>query len=381
MIDSQSVVLLEIPAAVYQPIQFAKEEFIRIGSYKKNLKSFPEKERKLWKCFDRTLFEEGIAMGAVKSDQVTQLLDYPSYFDLMNLPLPETRSTILEILEADRLIYANDAGSWEITNLGAILFAKRLEQFPTLQRKAIRVIQYQGNSRIQTQREQQGGRGYANGFSGLIEYINGLLPLNEIIGQALRKTVPVYPELAVRELVVNALIHQDFSIGGTGPMVEIFDDRMEITNPGIPLIDTDRFLDLPPKSRNEILAALMRRMGICEERGSGVDKVVSETELYQLPAPMFEVSGENTRSILFAPRSLKEMDQNDRIRACYLHACLQYVNRDHMTNQTLRQRFGLPKEKSTTATRLINKALATEMIKLADPASSQNRRRYIPFWA
>ena len=54
-------------------------------------------------------------------------------------------------------------------------------------------------------------------------------------------------------------------------MIEIFEDRMEIMNPGVPLVDTQRFLDNPPRSRNETLASLMRRVGICEERGSGVD--------------------------------------------------------------------------------------------------------------
>ena len=91
---------------------------------------------------------------------------------------------------------------------------------------------------------------------------------------ARKLAVPVYPELAIRELVANALIHQDLSITGSGPMVEIFDDRIEITNPGVPLVETSRMLDSPPRSRNEGLASLMRRMGSCEERGSGVDKVV-----------------------------------------------------------------------------------------------------------
>ena len=68
-------------------------------------------------------------------------------------------------------------------------------------------------------------------------------------------------------------------------MIEIFSDRMEITNPGEPLIDTLRFIDAPPRSRNEDLAAMMRRMKICEEGGTGIDKVISEVEIYQLPPP------------------------------------------------------------------------------------------------
>ena len=161
-----------------------------------------------------------------------------------------------------------------------MLFATSLSSFPGLQRKAMRVIQYRGDGRTETYKEQEGGRGYATGFEGLISYINELLPSNEVIGQALRRTVPMFPELAVRELVANALIHQDFSVTGAGPMVEIFDSRIEITNPGEPLVDTQRFLDMPPQSRNETLASLTRRFGICEERGSGIDKVVAQIELF-----------------------------------------------------------------------------------------------------
>jgi len=155
-----------------------------------------------------------------------------------------------------------------------VLFAKRLDDFRSVQRKSMRVIKYRGTSRVETLKEQVEDKGYASGFERLIAFINGLLPSNEVIEQALRKTVPMFPELAIRELVANALIHQDFSVIGAGPMVEIFDDRIEITNPGEPLVDTQRFVDTPPKSRNEILASLMRRFRICEERGSGIDKVV-----------------------------------------------------------------------------------------------------------
>jgi predicted HTH transcriptional regulator len=164
-------------------------------------------------------------------------------------------------------------------------------------------------------------------------------------------------------------------------MVEIFADRMEITNPGEPLIAADRFLDTPPKSRNESLASLMRRMGICEERGSGVDKVVFQTELFQLPAPLFEVTGESTRAVLFAHRPLTKMDKEDRVRACYLHACLKYVNREHLTNTTVRERFGIEPQNIATASRLIREAVEAGAIAPVDPDSAKSHRRYVPFWA
>jgi ATP-dependent DNA helicase RecG len=158
-------------------------------------------------------------------------------------------------------------------------------------------------------------------------------------------------------LVANALIHQDFSVTGAGPMVELFADRIEVTNPGEPLVATERFVDAPPRSRNEALASLMRRMGICEERGSGVDKVVAQTEAYQLPAPLFEVPDDSTRAVLFAHRPLTEMDRSERLRACYQHACLRYVLRQPMTNSSPRERFGIEAKNAAIASRLMRDAL------------------------
>jgi predicted HTH transcriptional regulator len=330
---------------------------------------------------DATPFERLPAFEKLSVDEVLKRLDYPSYFDLIDRPLPDGLAAILDALSADRLIEPAGGGYWNVTNLGAILLAKQLSDFGRLDRKSVRVIVYKGKGRVETLREQVGNKGYAAGFEGLIGFINGLLPVNEVIGQSLRKAVPVYPELAIRELVANALIHQDFSITGSGPMVEIFDDRMEITNPGVPLVETARMLDSPPRSRNEALASLMRRMGICEERGSGVDKVVSQAEFYQLPAPAFEIVGDSTRSTLFAPRPLTQMDQADRVRAVYLHACLRYVQREFMTNSSLRERFGIDTKNSATASRLIKEALAAGVVRLRDPDAPPKLRRYVPEWA
>ena len=380
-VDGLPVVLLEIPRAATHPVRFQGTAFVRVGSYKKKLSDFPEKERALWRIFDQTPFEEIAAAEHIGADEVLKLLDYPTYFDLLEMPLPENRDGILSALDSDRLIHQCEAGGWNVTNMGAILFAKSLNDFPRLERKAMRVIQYRGEGRTDTLKEQVGIRGYASGFEGLIEYISGLLPSKEIIGQALRRTVPMVPELAVRELVVNAIIHQDVSVTGAGPMVEVFNDRIEITNPGVPLVDTLRLLDTPPKSRNETLASLMRRFGICEERGSGIDKVVLQVELYQLPAPLFEAPDEFTRTVLFSHKSLTEMDKDDRVRACYLHACLKYVMRDFLTNASLRERFGVKEKNKASVSRYIREAIQAGLIKPFDEDAARKSMKYVPSWA
>lgn len=379
--NEKPIVILEIPRAVHNPVQFKNEEYLRIGSYIKHLKDFPDKERAFWRVFEQLPFERQFAAQALSADTVLKQLDYPAFFDLTGIPLPENRDGILARLSDEGMIQKESSGLWSITNLGAVLFARKLQDFHHLARKAVRLILYKGNGRIETIREMEGGKGYAVGFKHLIAAINTFLPKNEIIGQALRKDVLMYPELAIRELVANALIHQDLTVSGTGPKVEIFADRMEITNPGIPLMDTLRFLDTPPRSRNEALASFLRRVGICEERGSGIDKVVFQTEFYQLPAPLIEVAPEHTRVVLFAHRDFKDMDKEDRIRACYLHCCLRFVNREVMNSTSLRQRFRIEEQNKAQVSRIIKQTMDTGLIRLYDAETGVRSKRYVPFWS
>jgi ATP-dependent DNA helicase RecG len=379
--SGQRIVVLEVEPPRDRPIRFRDTEFIRVGSYKKKLKDHPEHERRLWRLLDNEAFEKSPANDHLSVEQISELLDYPAYFHLRRIPLPENRSLIIEALEGEGFLRQDLASGWSITNLGALLFARDLRQFPGLARKAPRVILYDGVSRVRTIREQEGQRGYAAGFAGLYGYVADLLPENEVVKGALRTADTLYPELATRELLANSLIHQDLRISGTGPTVEIFADRIELTNPGKPLIDPDRFIDSPPQSRNERLARAMRQMGVCEERGSGWDKVAFEIELHQLPPPLVEVSEAHTRVVLFAPRPLREMDRSERIRAVYQHACLQYVNRQHTTNTTIRRRFGISDQNSAQASRLLRDAIDAGLIAPYDPAAGPKAMRYVPFWA
>jgi len=214
-----------------------------------------------------------------------------------------------------------------------------------------------------------------------MQSIRELVPDNEVIGEALRERLPMFPLLAIRELAANALIHQDFFVTGAGPMVEIFDNRIEITNPGEPLVDTQRCVDATPKSRNDKMAALMRRGRICEERGGGIDKVVAQVEMEQLPAPLFESPLGSTRTVLFSHKDMKDMDRADRVRACYLHACLKYVGREYLTNASLRERFGIEQRSRAVVSRYIREAVNDGKIKPYTPDYGRKYMKYQPFWA
>lgn len=377
--DSKNIVLFDIQAAIDRPVEFAHIAYIRIGSIIRKLKDFPEKERKLWNDKSKKKFESEIALKNLDSATVVELLDTHCYFDLMHLPYPSTREAVIEKLLSEKLLIKKEDHIC-ITNLGGILLAKDIKNFTTLFRKAFRVVIYKGKNKLETIKDIQGTKGYAVGFEGLVNYINDHLPQNEVIMKALRTKVRMYSEESVRELVANALIHQDFSIMGS-PLVEIYSDRIEFSNPGLPLIKTDRFID-EYISRNELLADLMRRLGFCEEKGSGIDRVIFNSEFYQLPAPDFITQEIHTKVILFSHLSLSEMDRKDKIRACYQHAALKYVSNEKMTNKSLRERFQIEEKNAAIASRIIKDTLNEGIIKEDDPSNiSKKFVKYVPYWA
>ena len=326
-------------------------------------------------------FLEQIARSGVSAGDVIQLLDTQSYFDLFKLPYPAKRAGVLERFINEDLIRPAD-GVYDITRLCALLFAKNLTDFGVeIARKAARTVLYRGPGKLETVRDTTGIKGYAVGFKGLISHISTLLPSNEIIGEALRQTVRLYPSIAIRELVANALIHQDFEETGASVFIDIYSDRIEISNPGVPIVATERFID-GYRSRNERLADLMRRMNICEEKGSGVDKVIDAVEAHQLPAPDFRQTTNRTSVLLFAPVPFREMERLDRIRACYQHCCLRYVINQKMTNETLRQRFQLSEKQAETASRIIRETIREGRIKPENPDNASKRyMSYVPHWA
>ena len=379
-INGRRVVLFVIDSAGNTPVKFKGVAYCRVGSYKKPLSEHPEIERKIWQNTHNNTFEAKMAKSGLTADEVLQMIDYAAVFRLLKIPFPETKSAILDKLADEKLIHKR-ASCYDITNMGAILFATDLQKFDILSRKAVRVIFYKGNNKLHAIREQIGSKGYAIGFEGLVNYINERLPMNEEIGKVLRKDNPIYPEIAIREFVANALIHQDFYMGGTSPVIEVYANRMEISNPGKPLIDTLRFIDHTPISRNEQLASIMRRMNFCEERGSGVDRALYQCELYRLPAPDFTTDDFSTKVTMFAPLTLRQMNRDDKIRACYQHCCLKYVAGEKMTNESLRGRLEIAESNYSVASRIIADTIAAGLIRLDDATRSRKYAQYVPNWS
>lgn len=323
------------------------------------------------------------ASSLLRGPEVIALLDLSVIANLLQRPLPAEEPELLRWLVDEGMI-TPDGNGYYVTNFGAIAAARNLEQFETLKRKRIRLIRYRRTNKVDTIDEMMGQKGYAAGFEGLIGHLKRVLPHSEVIQQSLRTEVCIYPEIALRELVANALIHQDFTISGAGPMIEIFDDRIEFTNPGslLPGKRPDRLIGTTPESRNEILASAFRRYRICEERGTGFQKVVANIELFGLPPVLFTPMENAFRVTLYAPKKFDDMTQGERIEACYQHAVLQYLSSQTVTNTTARQRFKLHEKRRTVVSNLLTEAAERGRIKRKAPDSTSTKFvEYIPYWA
>lgn len=380
-ITDKQVEIMIIARATDRPVMFEKGEYIRVGSYTKKLSEYPAIQAKLWDKFRAIKYEHQLVKSDLDLDEALQLIHYPAYFENKNEVQPANNAEVMHYMLEEGITVKQDNGLYSITNLGAILFAKKLTDFPGIVRKAVRVVQYKGNNRLEMLKEDIGNKGYAIGFEALIKYIEALTPSHETIKGALREKTTAYPILAIREAVANALIHQDFSVSGVSPIIEIFDSRIEITNSGTPLVDIKRIIDNPPRSRNEKLASLMRRMRMCEELGTGWDKIVISCEFQQLPAPKIDLYEESTKVTLFSEVPFSAISHEDRLWACYLHACIKHIQGEQLTNRSLRERFGLKPSSAGSASRLIKDAVDLKLIKPLDPATAPKHMKYIPIWA
>ncbi|MDD2302774.1 MAG: ATP-binding protein [Eubacteriales bacterium] len=116
-----------------------------------------------------------------------------------------------------------------------------------------------------------------------------------------RVPVPNYDRRAFREAFVNALIHRDFSRLGA-IHVKISDDGLSISNPGgfVEGVKLDNLLVADPRSRNPLLADAIKRIGLAERTGRGIDRIYEGMLRYGRPAPDYSMSNEYTVSLFLS---------------------------------------------------------------------------------
>lgn len=323
-------------------------------------------------------FEQQTAKKNLTSEDVLNLLNYKAFYERIDKNVPSSTDSILNKM-SDYGFCETNGELWNITNLGAILYANSLGDFEDLRNREIVIHKYVGTNNRQQEYEQHISKGYAVVFEDVVEMVMQNTGKEKI--EVRRELVPTYPRVAIREIAANMLVHQDFGIAGIPITIEIFSNRITFTNPGAPLNNINRLIDLPPNSRNEKLAQTMFMLHICEKRGSGIDRAVAAIEEMILPAVKFTKGDEHTKVYLYPQKSLKDMTKQEKIEACYQHACLMFEDDKPINNQSVRVRFELNDHQSSVASRIIADTLEAGLLKLANAdITSRKYATYIPYY-
>ncbi len=382
--DGKRFVVLKIAAATHQPVRFDSHTFIREGSATTPLTIGSEKEVQLWRKLQHSRFEYGLAEENLTFQEVEEKLFTNEYFELLGIRRPNDNDVVTEALVRQNILNAQDNGRYSITNLGALLIARRLSDFPTLRKRRLRVIRFQGNARTEILSDAFFEEGYAISLPLARKHILSRLPQEEVQEDAFRRNRSVLPERAIRELLSNVVIHQDLNDTSRSPEVHIFDDRIEFTNPGAILVPAERIVNAQPKTRNEALVNILRQMDLCEEGGTGWDIVIADCEDRHILAPKITSSEDaGTLVVLYAGSPFSRMSKKERREAAYWHACLMLTQDSALTNTTLRKRFGLSSDKKNLVaiSRLIHECCEMGLLREEDPEASKRNMRYIPSWA
>jgi ATP-dependent DNA helicase RecG len=289
---------------------------------------------------------------------------------------------LLEHLFAHKLVARIDK-KYVPTNLAVLTCARDLSKLASYERYAVRIIEYADATKRQAKKDVTIQSGVSVSLDLIVKSIVESLPHSEIIQNATKLKTSVIPTVAIREFVINSIMHRDFSKTNSFVTVEIFSDRVEITNPGglMPDLSIDRLIDHPSVCRNEVLSDFLRKLGLAEERGSGVDNALAAIELWGLPPVLFENHRDYFKVVLSMPKTFKDMSKEERMTATYQHTCLRKLTGQRATNSSLRERFKFSESETTKIGRLISDSVEAERIKLANPKSSRRDFYYLPYWA
>ena len=375
--NGKRVLILHIPRSIIgHPTSYEGQYWMRSGESLEPMS--PERLRELLNEGTPSYLDEN-EPGTYSWDEIKLLLAVERYYELIGSRMPGEETQIRDFLRmhfVERAVF--DASLFYIRRLGAITLARSLNDFPDIEHRAIRVMRLRGTSITDMVFDRVYSKGYAVVFDDVIDQISALLPVNEDFVGGLRDEHRDFSLVAIREIVANACVHQDFMEHG-GIDVTISSQRITVSNPGIPQIPTNRFVD-EVYERNESLAEALRILRICEKRGSGIDRALENIEKQQTDAPEFIVRTRSTTVELRKGR-FENMGMKERVNAAYLHCCLQAAKGEFLTNSSLRERFGLPKSKTAVTSQVIAAAVDAGLIFL-DPATKGSRRtaRYLPFY-
>jgi len=293
-VHHKNVLKITISEGSDKPYQCSAGVFLRIGPNTQKLKIREVKEllNKNSSFFDGRLNRE----LTVKRGLVSQT--FKDYCRLANIQAAPNVQPILEnLLAAGKVSTDNQL---YLTNAGVLLFSQSPRKF--IPESYLTAVRYNGVDKFSVNDRQEFSGDLLSQIEGGLQFVKRHISVTYEIGRAAkREELYQYPLVAVREALINALVHRDYTFQNSCVYLNIFSDRLEIENPGgiFSGISPDE-IEGRSLRRNPVLADLLYRAGYGEKLGSGITRI--KQSLNENQNPPFQMVSTNFFAIRFYPR-------------------------------------------------------------------------------
>ena len=297
--EFENVLIIEVPEGKDKPYSANGKFYMRKGTNAQQLKrdeirEFFQKEGKI--SFDENQNEK---------------FDIQNDFNREAFKIFLEKSKISPLLKKEKILKNLELlEHHELKNAGVLLFCKKVTTF--FSQAQITCILFLGNDKINILDKKEFDKDVYSNYKNVLEYIKSKLNTEYIIKTAgPREEKLELPEEALREALVNAMVHRNY-FSNAEIHVYIFKERVEIVNPG-GLVPGIKLSDLGKKSitRNKLLFGLFQRMNLVEKAGTGIIRIKNAMKEYKLQSPQIETD-ENWFTITFKRPDLQKESYEQR---------------------------------------------------------------------
>lgn len=290
-------------------------------------------------------------------------------FEIMTKFLPQLDATnhILQknvAILKDQHILINGNGKQEITVAGWLCFAKDPQKLRLFRNAYIELQVFHGSMRDVPLKKYDIKGSLPRQIEQAIQLLQQNIWVIPKIHGVRREDIPAYDDKALREVVTNSLVHRDYRKMPQPVKIAIFDNRIEIENPGS-LMPGLTIYNLIHKRdwRNPLLAELMKKFGFGEMDGQGIDRLYTFTLALKVPPPTFINNESSFTVILSSPKEFEQFTPNEKKFMVMILA----VMHSQIDNEIIRDALGTNSEKAGT----LIKAMVAD--KILQPNSSSRK--------
>jgi ATP-dependent DNA helicase RecG len=281
-VEGKSIGVIEVASGTQKPYTLSGAIYVRQGPNSQKITSL-EQMRDFFQQSDRIYFDEGLCY------------DFHAASDLDELFFEEFRidSRLSSAVSREQIIKNLKLSSPDniFKNGGVLFFGKNPENY--FEKAVIRCVAFDGIDKQHIIDDKVFGGALMRQYQQAMQWLKQKLNVRYLIeGGGPRKEIWEIPELAFKEAIINALSHRDYYDKGARTTIELFADRVEITNPGglVSAISPHEF-GTKSHSRNPLLFGLFERLDMVEQIGSGITRIKNLMLEQKLPLPEFKTEG------------------------------------------------------------------------------------------